>query len=875
MANYPKVNLRNSIATRLLSYVFSIYLVISIIITVIHMVYEYRRVEKNVIQDLNIFYQNSNPTMAVALWEADREQMDSVLNGFVKSPIILGLKISDLSGKYVRTIGKSIDIKEELRFTEQGEQSTLIRQEGSSLFGFQYPIVYARESGKHKIGSMTLYSSPSVIFSRVKFSYLFIFINAIIKTIILWVVFLWFSRLLLQRPLSILTSAAQKIDLENLEKIQIDTKTSGRNEFKILEEAFNNMVLKLLEARNDIAKTKEEQNRRLEKQVIARTRELSDSKERYRRLVELAPLGIAIHQEGTLVFMNAAGKKIINGTESQLTEDKPILEMVHPDSYKEMTQKIQGLTAADNPETPSFEDKIIRLDGSTTNIEVVGIQFIYNNKPAVQVVFQDITDRKKWEAALRKESKQAEKENQAKGRFLANMSHELRTPLNAILGLSQLMTKNSNLNHEQKDNLHIISRSGKHLLDLINDILDMSKIEAKKISVVEDNLSLFSFLEDVQNLFKFQTKRKKLTLLFEQSPGLPPYIRTDEVKLRQILTNLINNALKFTEQGGVIVRITTAKKDFSIDKTGKKSIILNFEIEDTGPGIYPENMEHIFDPFVQIHSGHGQKEGTGLGLSISLKFAQLMGGDIQVESKPGSGSVFKLTLPVSPGKGEQNQTLKPTPIMWQDPQPNFRILIVDDVDSDRRVLWDMLSSMGFELKDARNGQQAVKICRDWQPHLVWMDIHIPEMEGYDVMGQIKAEQSVTKPVIIALTSSSLEEDRRLFLDNGGNDFVSKPFQENEILQMVSKYIGGVYEPKGEDPKSETLIPVHQMQQAIVNLPGELKAEVKKAVVLVDFDKTLILLAEIQKENKTLADALTRLVNGYQFNILQTLFEEVN
>jgi len=756
MPNSSRVSLRNSIATRLLSYVFSIYLVISVIITVIHMVYEYKRVEKNVIQDLKIFYSNSNPTMAVALWEADGEQMDSILNGFVKSPTILGLRISDLSGKYVRTIGESIDLKEELRFVGKGEEGILIRQKGRDLFGFQYPIVYARKSGNHKIGSMTIYSSPSVIFSRVKFSYLFIFINAIIKTIILWVVFLGFSRVLLQRPLSILTLAAKNIDLENLEEIQIDTKTSGRNEFKILEEAFNSMVVKLLEARNDIAKNKEKQNQRLERQVIERTQELSDSEERYRRLVESAPFGIAIHQAGALVFMNAAGKKIIYGS-SKYSEDKLISEMVPPEFYKKVTRKIQGLMIADNPVEQSFEEKIIRLDGNSTDVEVVGIHFIYNGKPAVQVVFQDITDRKKWEASLRKERKQAEKESQAKGRFLANMSHELRTPLNAILGLSQLMTKNSNLNHDQKDNLHIISRSGKHLLDLINDILDMSKIEAKKTLVIEGNLSLVSFLEDLNNLFKFQAKKKKLTLHFEQSSDIPEYVRTDEVKLRQILTNLINNALKFTEKGGVILRISTEKKGSSQNKTGKKNIFLNFEIEDTGPGIPPDEIEQIFDPFVQIHTGHGQKEGaegTGLGLSISLKFAQLMGGDILVESEPESGSVFKLTVPVSPGNCEQNQTKNSPPVIGLDSQHK---------------------------------------CRTF---------------------------------------------------------------------------------KGEEQNQKIVMSPDQMYQAIVNLPWELKNEFKEAVLLVDFDKALILLDKIQEENKPLADILRKHVNGYQFNILQILFDKV-
>jgi len=291
------------------------------------------------------------------------------------------------------------------------------------------------------------------------------------------------------------------------------------------------------------------------------------------------------------------------------------------------------------------------------------------------------------------------------------------------------------------------------LLALINDILDMSKIEAKKVFAIEDNLSLFSFLEDIKNLFKFQAKKKELCLSFKQSSDIPQYIRTDEVKLRQILTNLINNALKFTEKGSVIVRISTGKK--GPDNTDKERITLNFEVEDTGSGIHPEDIEQLFDPFVQIHTGHGQKEGTGLGLSISLKFAQLMGGDIQVESKQGSGSLFKLTLPVSPGDREHNKAKKTGPVTGPDSQLKYPI----------------------------------------------------------------------------------------------------------------------DEPKDED--GQIVIQPHQMQQAIVNLPLELKNEFKKAVELVDFDKALILLEEIQKENKALADALEKLVSGYQFNILQTMFEEVN
>lgn len=327
MPKHSQVRLRDSIATKLLGYVFSIYLVVSIVVTVTHMVSEYRRVEKNVVQDLKIFNLNSNPIMSVALWEADREQMQSILRGMVESPTIFGVEISDLSGRYVRTIGESIDAKSELQFPEKGAQGVFIKQKGGDLFGYKLPIVYSEETRKHQIGSMTLFSSSSVIFSRVKYSYLFIVISAIIRTIVLWVAFLWFSQFFLRRPLSILTSASKEINLDNLENIRIDVKTTGRNELKILEEAFNAMIQKILEARNKLAKTKEEQTQRLERQVIERTEELSNinvrlleeaaerrqaqlalekSEENYRSIFDSANDAIFIHEieSGTILNVN-------------------------------------------------------------------------------------------------------------------------------------------------------------------------------------------------------------------------------------------------------------------------------------------------------------------------------------------------------------------------------------------------------------------------------------------------------------------------------------------------------------------------------------------------------------------------------------------
>ncbi|MCG8620059.1 MAG: PAS domain S-box protein, partial [Desulfobacterales bacterium] len=390
MSFRPLLSLRHSVATRLLSYVFSVYLLVSVIITIVHMVSEYRRVEENVIQDLIIFYRYANPTVAVALWEADREQIDSILNGFVKSPTITGIKISDLSGEFVRTNGKIIEDDNTRSFPRKTDSNILIKARDTELFGFQFPIIYAGEQGDHNIGSISLYSSPAVIFSRVKSSYIFIVVNAIIKTIVLWVIFLWFSRFLLRRPLAILTNAAEDIDMENLEKIRINTGSKYKDEIKILETAFNRMVEKLRDARDTNARIKEKQKSRLAKQVKKRTRELSDSEERYRRLVERAPFGIAIHQTGDIVFINGAGKKILGmpdvSTDGTAGEDRAYVTGL----LNQIIHKLNLVSADKDPLDHRIEEQFTRSDGSSVDLSVEGIEFSFKGTPAVHVVFQDI-----------------------------------------------------------------------------------------------------------------------------------------------------------------------------------------------------------------------------------------------------------------------------------------------------------------------------------------------------------------------------------------------------------------------------------------------------------------------------------------------------
>ncbi len=333
----------------------------------------------------------------------------------------------------------------------------------------------------------------------------------------------------------------------------------------------------------------------------------------------------------------------------------------------------------------------------------------------------------------------AEAANQAKSTFLANMSHELRTPLNAILGFSQLMTKSANLASEHKDNLDIIIRSGEHLLTLINQVLDLSKIEAGRTTLNETNFDLYCLLEELQDMFQLKANDKGLRLLFDRSPDVPQYLRTDEVKLRQVLINLLNNAIKFTQQGSVSLKVKNQKSKVKIE-TQASNYQLHFEVEDTGLGIAPDELDNLFQAFVQTKTGQESHQGTGLGLVISHQFVKLMGGEIIVNSVVSKGTTFKFDIKVSVVDGKDVESKQPSRrvIALEPNQPRYRLLVVDDKWDNRQLLIKLLKPLGFEVEQASNGQEAVEIWENWQPHLIWMDMRMPVMDGFEATKQIRA-----------------------------------------------------------------------------------------------------------------------------------------
>ncbi|OQW93653.1 MAG: hypothetical protein BWK79_10005 [Beggiatoa sp. IS2] len=499
--------------------------------------------------------------------------------------------------------------------------------------------------------------------------------------------------------------------------------------------------------------------------------------ERYRRtLIEESQVGLGIFCiDGRIGEVNPAFARILGYAVEEII-DKLNCQDITPRKYTQ-SDKEQITILKKTGRFGPYEKEFIHKDGHLISVRLSGLTIGNKGQHLIWVNVEDITEQRRSELALREAKEAAEAANRAKSAFLANMSHELRTPLNAILGYTQIFKRDKSLLPQQQQGISIIHRGAEYLLTLINDILDLAKIEAGHMELELTNCSLNELLGYIIGLFRLRAEQKGITFYYETLSLLPKIIYADEKRLRQILINLLGNAFKFTKEGSVTLRVSYHQ--------GKAC----FHVEDTGIGIPSQDLEKIFSPFHQVaNQQHYGGQGTGLGLSISKRLVTMMGGEIHVESKLGQGSTFWVTvdLPEVTDVPEIVPVNKPIIIGFKE-YPR-KILIIDDEKEDCLILTKLLTPLGFETLEIHNGQTVVNVINEWRPAAILMDLVMPITDGFVTTYQLRQLPEFSEIVIIAVSASAYEHHRRQSLEVGCNDFISKPVNAEQLLESLGKHL---------------------------------------------------------------------------------------
>jgi PAS domain S-box-containing protein len=604
---------------------------------------------------------------------------------------------------------------------------------------------------------------------------------------------------------------------------------------------------------------------------------LKASERQFSSAFNYAAIGKAITGlDGNWLRVNRALCQMFGYSEAEMIS-KTVLELTHPEDLAQ-TKTLMKMLLDGESESHQIEKRYIRKNGEVMwgHLSVSLLRDETGEPVHFISQIQDVTKRRHAEEELRKHQEEleslvetrtkdlsiakeeAEKANRVKGMFLANISHEIRTPMNAILGYAQLLENDSTVSEGPRKKAGVIRSSGDHLLHLVNDVLEMSRIESGKVKLMEESFDLHEMLDEVKHMFLPLAARKRNQLTFEIDENVPRNVFGDIGKIRQVIINLLSNAVKFTDSGGVHLRA-------SFRRGTSEAFPISITVADAGRGIASHDLHRIFTAFEQTESGM-RAGGTGLGLTISRSFARMMDGDITVISVLGRGSTFAFTFKVLPAPEIPKSAEKfPTGnLKLHRANAGLRILIVDDVETNREVLTDLLRRTGFEVAVAPDGEEAIRIHDEWQPNLIFMDLRMPGIGGVEAIRRLRANGSTS--VIVAMTASSVPDAYEEVRNAGGNDLYLKPYKERDLLHAIAKWTGISYITAGDHAhaapevprKPEDNLPLSDLLAAVA---PELRSKLRDAVLEADIS----LIETLSNDMGSASERIVTLARNFQYD----------
>ena len=597
---------------------------------------------------------------------------------------------------------------------------------------------------------------------------------------------------------------------------------------------------------------------------------LKSSEERYRRLFSESTMAQVVYDIDSLKILTVNDNylQMLGYTMTEVV-GRSIDFPFDVSQREQMMSRLYEIVREENDVTYRDRWYYQHHDGRRVEVESTSRRIEYANHRARIASLEDITERERIKKelnayklhledmvenrtqALNVALHQAESANRAKSIFLANMSHELRTPLNAILGFTQLM-KRDNLIPENQRNLATINRAGQHLLVLINDVLEISRIEAGRTFLKSEPFDLNEILTSVEEMISIKADDKGLQFIIEHASNLPAFVEGDGPHLKQVLINLLGNAVKYTEHGQIALHV--------IKRNGE----IHFEVTDTGPGIAEQDYERIFQPFYQTQSGIAKGEGTGLGLAISQEYTKMMKGRLQVKSGLGKGSTFTLSLPLPEAKAPVAHTAERIITGVEKGQQEIRVLIVDDKEDNRELVMQLLEPTGFDLRTANDGQQAIDSFIEWQPHLIWMDMRMPVLDGYQATQQIRGLTGGDKVKIVALTASAFDEERQKIIASGCDDMVKKPLEEANLFSVMGQLLNLPYRYAAEISDSKAS---KNQNLDLLGLTIDQLAALQLAAEELDVKMMRQLLVEFAKAEPMLAIEFEQMLQDFRFDLI--------